>query len=1520
MIENTIIEEDSDEEFILEDDNYKPDDSLGIKSSKSNVIYYDGQETITNLFYDRLSYIPNRQHFCNDGMGLKGLAPNNGMGLKGLASNNGMGLKGLTSNNGMGLKGLAPNNGMGLKGLAPNNGMIFMPNDIIDTIGRDGKYVMIIYGILPDGTKTELTITDIRVFFDIMVPRDKTANAFNSLLTGILMMDAPDSIIESIEAYPLKGYNETKIPYKRIYNKNLENRKKAMDIVLAAGFQTASDDNKRYYYRKVARETGLLLSDWMIISSYVNANASTYVNANASTYPNANANADIYKISANIKDIKNIDAKEKQSDQLLIHDRTMVMTWDIETYSERNMGDLPLAHHDEDNAFMICMTFHWKDELVSLLQICITNFETDPDDRWITIICRNDFKNIIKAFALCFEMMRPDIMYGFNDSEYDWPFIIEKAKKLSILEWMWNKMSISYRKVSADIITRFYIVNKQQIKITNEATSYCTYLKIIGCIMIDVRVCLRKLYPKAEKTSLKYFLELCKLGGKADMPIKKMWTFYRNAAAVAVNRNAAAVNAINRNAAAVNTTSASEGMRHIAHYCVIDALRCQELMLKRGILNDLREVTTLAHMSVFDAHYFAGGKRVCNLLGAYANKRGILISMIAKYNPEKGKYPGAFVFNPDKGPTPDPTKVSAIENAVMSGKEVLDDEFKDFDRERPVVGLDFNSLYPSLIETYNLSPEKIIIDTEKANQYRELGYPLYEIDFMYGERNVIGWSILHNNEESKIGLYPSVLIDLSNKRAEMKKVLAKYKSIKEVMDGIFGKAKSDSKVKLDSKVKENENSNLKDIILSMRSDSVYELNYISQLDDASIIISPGSTLEEEKEDNKRKIKIIKERLTIFNNLLELDTEENGGESFIKNIYSYYDNAVFECTCANVKQNAVKIYMNTFYGEAGNSISPFFLLELAGGVTSSGQYNIKLVAKFVQELGFHIKYGDTDSLYLVPPSYYFKECDADYVNALILLRDGNNKSNRDTITENYWTAMVKITMRVMNNLKTEVNQYLYEDNGSPYLKMAYEEVLYPVVFTGKKKYYGIAHENEINFHPNHLFIRGIDIIKQGQSGLAKIIGNKIMWESMSISNRKTVRMIVEDILKDAVLNKSQWTFEDFIKCDAWRPNKMNISVHIFMKRMKIHSDIETAEMKKKSQLGKATTAPLYEIPEAGDRFNYVIVKKDAVSDMFDIHGRKIAIKKGDRMEFVPVAKHFNLPIDIAFYMINYVAGVCARFINYDNEFSQEDTSDEVSQKSAKQYLENFIKRLDNIDPTVIRQRGNLYKKAFSSVIKKSKEGLSPLIANMFHGKFINYELLAMNTDGDVARFYETINNNIYKYIEKYYTIQINTFCNNLLKQMGIINSNGDINTKKLYKWQIFINKSSKINNILEDFSQNINYLNIIAIKYENILIKKINNERAYLEVGPASNDLEEVINFFDIITEDEKNVLITFRTYLMKIFGINSVKIKTETLMKQITDIKNTRLKISMRPNASEQKKVIKESANIYFSICGDVSL
>ena len=75
-------------------------------------------------------------------------------------------------------------------------------------------------------------------------------------------------------------------------------------------------------------------------------------------------------------------------------------------------------------------------------------------------------------------------------------------------------------------------------------------------------------------------------------------------------------------------------------------------------------------------------------------------------------------------------------------------------------------------------------------------------------------------------------------------------------------------------------------------------------------------------------------------------------------------------------------------------------------------------------------------------------------------------------------MVKISIRVMGEICDEVNEFLKEDNGRIYLKMAYEEVLFPVVFTGKKKYYGIQHIEEPNFDPNpdKLFIRGVDIVK------------------------------------------------------------------------------------------------------------------------------------------------------------------------------------------------------------------------------------------------------------------------------------------------------------------------------------------------------------------------------------------------------------------------------------------------------------
>ena len=117
-------------------------------------------------------------------------------------------------------------------------------------------------------------------------------------------------------------------------------------------------------------------------------------------------------------------------------------------------------------------------------------------------------------------------------------------------------------------------------------------------------------YSKAEKSSLAFYLNKCGLESKMDMPIHRMNKYYERALKE------------------TNATTVKQ-MREIAKYYIIDALSCQRLMVKRNVINEYRELVTIAFLPLFDAHYFAGGMKVCNLLSASAWQKGILTSMIS---------------------------------------------------------------------------------------------------------------------------------------------------------------------------------------------------------------------------------------------------------------------------------------------------------------------------------------------------------------------------------------------------------------------------------------------------------------------------------------------------------------------------------------------------------------------------------------------------------------------------------------------------------------------------------------------------------------------------------------------------------------------------------------------------------------------------------------------------------------------------------------------------------------------------
>jgi DNA polymerase elongation subunit (family B) len=73
---------------------------------------------------------------------------------------------------------------------------------------------------------------------------------------------------------------------------------------------------------------------------------------------------------------------------------------------------------------------------------------------------------------------------------------------------------------------------------------------------------------------------------------------------------------------------------------------------------------------------------------------------------------------------------------------------------------------------------------------------------------------------------------------------------------------------------------------------------------------------------------------------------------------------------DAKQKAIKVFMNTFYGETGNQLSSLFDVVISGGTTSYGQKYIKEVHKTIGEMDCEVVAGDTDSIYFRPRASHY----------------------------------------------------------------------------------------------------------------------------------------------------------------------------------------------------------------------------------------------------------------------------------------------------------------------------------------------------------------------------------------------------------------------------------------------------------------------------------------------------------------------------------------------------------------------
>ena len=1146
---------------------------------------------------------------------------------------------------------------------------MFLPNSIEEihekNVDGDQVYNILMFGITPDGRKSAVILEGIVPYFEVKKPDYITEEKFQQKVDSVLSEKFGKSYSKKILAKGFNEYEEMQSVYMRIFCPTKWIRTNVLKYFTETLQWKTTTDDKYHFERVACRDNDFSMCSWNIVKKF-----KSYKKEKVCKLPK------VFRV--HYKDFIRYDG-DITADYNLSRDKTIVETWDIEAYTET--GELPNPANDGDVVFAIGKTYHWKDSKESIFDVCLISRPCNPRPDKLTIYCKSE-KDLIKASFELNRILMPDYIIGFNDGDFDWPFVLTKAVKYDILVFIQEQLSLSVIKTNIrdkktgrwrnmnkkernEAILR-WSCRKMQIKLEADTVAYSTTMAMPGYITIDVRTMFRKLYPTEPKSSLKYFLEMCNLGGKEDMPIHELFRIFKESLEIEADIKELSMNdeikvcekdKKDKKDKLIDLQERmeknKERMADIAHYCTIDAKRCQELMQKVNIISDKREVSNVSHTSLYDAIYYADGMKVRNLVISEGRKRGLLISTIPKPHVGDGQYPGAYVFPPLKGVVKpklslqerkdkkgewedvEQSDIDKMQNAIeqkwsqyteiqtelkhinkhknhnkvkslmgqifeecgkltsKKSKELLE-EFITEENKYPISGLDFSSLYPSIIMAYNLSPEYMVLDENKVIELQEKGHQLHKIEFKFNGESIIAWSIRHDTfdgkkllpgkKDNKFGLYPTILKNLFDKRSLMKKELKKFAKRKEIL---------------------------------------------------------------EKEGKQ-------------------DTDEYSKVSFS---YNYI----------NSKQKALKVFMNTFYGETGNKNSPSFILAIAGGITSAGQRNIKMIADLVtrnvdpdkETGGCKLYYGDTDSCYISCPDKFFYPIDKEYYTGKIGKKD-------------YCTRLVNETFKQIDVVNKVANEHLIADNGTGFLKMAYEEVLYPCMFFLKKMYAGVEHQSIVNFepHPEELFTKGLSLKRRGTSKVLKTVCVEVLMDILNINNTETMMDIIKVKIKE--IYSREWKLEDFKKSAVYKPSKQNISVRTFLQRMVERND------------------PSCPPPPPGERFEYVVAQKYPFK--YDIRGRKTKLKVGEMWEYYSYACEKKIKINLDYYMTGGIIGQFAQFAAYhkkfqvipiDNSPEAYDAAEKKTLNTSKKFIEELCKAMIASPPCKGPMLKELYRIANSS---------------------------------------------------------------------------------------------------------------------------------------------------------------------------------------------------------------------------------
>lgn len=216
--------------------------------------------------------------------------------------------------------------------------------------------------------------------------------------------------------------------------------------------------------------------------------------------------------------------------------------------------------------------------------------------------------------------------------------------------------------------------------------------------------------------------------------------------------------------------------------------------------------------------------------------------------------------------------------------------------------------------------------------------------------------------------------------------------------------------------------------------------------------------------------------------------------------------------------AVKILMNSFYGVMGSSGCRFYQESLPDAITGSGQWFLKTVKAFLEDLGLKVLYGDTDSI---------------FVQLKFSPGEGDN---------------YHFYKKQGEDLVIQVNQFLFEKLKKDFdvvskMEIQYDKFFKKLILTStrseghgaKKRYAGLMIKESSGKCLEEMVLTGMEYVRSDWSELARnfqfeLIRRVFYGEDLSVFIEQTIKDLLDKKLDQSLVLSKRLTkpLQEYVK--------------------------------------------------------------------------------------------------------------------------------------------------------------------------------------------------------------------------------------------------------------------------------------------------------------------------------------------------------------------------------------------------------